>query len=128
MAANAEWKTGDTWPPIAMVAQKNGEPRDISTADEIRMIASMSGTVVFEGTMGGGLVHFGTVDENGDVVAGDGTDGGVYYLLQENDLDVAMTPEIELEVTLDDASTPPKIETYPNNKNRNPKITVTDDL
>jgi len=115
-----EWKTGDTWPwPRLQVSDDDG-PVDISGADEVRVIGRLGG-LVFSGAMTDGTVN---VIDDGTVPL-----RGIHeYVLQDDDLSAPGEWELETEVTWDNATTPPRRETYPNAKSRNPTMSVSADL
>jgi hypothetical protein len=104
-----EWKTGDTTPDIGGQLTDNDGPVDISGATSVKFIAVCDARVdPIEGTC--------------DVPAG--ASGLWSYTWGASDLDTAGTYFCEIEVTW----TVGKIQTFPNNKERNPSFVVTEDL
>jgi hypothetical protein len=93
-----EYYTGDTWPPLTGAAtDADGAALDLSSADGLRMIAkAASGATVIEGAAAN---------------LTDGTDGKWSYTWAADDLSVAGSYCPELEITWDESSSPPKIET-----------------
>jgi hypothetical protein len=115
MASTPEYKTGDDWPPLSgTVTDLNGEV-NISGANHIRVILKgrISGTIIASNA---------TIIDDGTV----GLRGKWQYNWATNDLLVADTYEVEIEVTW--ALVPLKIQTFPNAKTRNPTVSVTEDL
>lgn len=106
--ATPVYYTGDTWPPITGVAKDaNGTAVDISSADSFRMVAKSGANVI------AGTAAFCDPSRPRAVAAtGDGTDGVWEYTWAADDLSASGTYIPELEVTWDDSSTPPKIETF----------------
>lgn len=97
--ATPVYYTGDTWPPMTgTVKDSAGVAVDISTADSLRMIAKRSGGVE--------LID-GVATNNTD-----GVDGKWKFTWAADDLTVAGDYVPEIEVTWDNLSTPPKIETF----------------
>jgi hypothetical protein len=97
--ATPVYYTGDTWPPMTgTVKDSTGAAVDISSADSLRMVAKISGAA--------------TVIEGAAANLTDGTDGKWEYTWAADDLSVAGDYVPEIEVTWDNASTPPKIETF----------------
>ena len=109
-----EYKTGDTSPDITGTVTDALGAVNIFTALSIRFIATNKTTP-------------GTPIAGAAVKVDDGTAplrGKWKYVWGASDLTVAGTYETEIEVTW----TTGKIETFPNNKSRNPTFVVTDDL
>jgi hypothetical protein len=104
--ATPEYYTGDTWPPLTGTAKNAaGNPQDISSADSLRAISKrVGGTEVIAGT-----AVFKEVVHGG---AGNGTDGEWQYVWDADDLTLAGEYIPELEVTWDELSSPPKVETF----------------
>lgn len=106
--ATPEYYTGDTWPPLGMVATNAaGAPVDLSSAASFRMIAKQLlpvGVDIIDGP-----AVFMDPDRGG---TGDGTDGQMEYFWTASDLTIVASYTPELEVTWDALSTPPKIETF----------------
>lgn len=104
-----EWKTGDTTPDIAGQVTDDGGAVDISGASSVRFIA--------------------VCPDREDPIEGvcnvpAGASGIWSYTWASDDLDTAGTYEVEIEITW----TTGKIQTFPNNKTRNPTFLVTEDL
>lgn len=104
--ATPEWYTGDTWPPISFtVKDALGAAVDVSTSDSLRFIAKVDGGAdVIAGAAAFCAVEFGGT--------ADGTDGKVQYEWAAGDTDIPGDWIPECEVTWDELSTPPKIETF----------------
>lgn len=103
--------------------------------DSIRMIAKLSTPLT---TFDGPMQNVEVVDTSGSLGLVEGEEPGlnvpvnrgeVRYPFSAGDTDVPGTPyNLEVEVTWDDASTPPKIETYPNASAVNPTLEIDADL
>lgn len=109
-----EYKTGDTFPDLSGTIQDSlGNAVNVSAAISMRLLATrQGGAETFTGVA--------VKDDIGDVP----TRGRWHYVLQPTNLSVAGTYEIEIEVTWSTG----KIETFPDNKGRNPTFLVTPDL
>jgi hypothetical protein len=109
-----EWKTGDNFEPIrGTLLDDAGEPVNISGAESVRFIASNAAIVV---TGDATNLDDNTVPNR----------GRWEYFWEAEDLTTLGPgePEVEIEVTWE----PGRISTFPSNKERNPTITVTEDL
>jgi hypothetical protein len=110
-----KYKTGDTWPPLTGTVSDDNGPVNIFVAQSVRII-----------------MKTGTTSVTGPVtVVDDGTlplRGKWSYKPALNDFSVVGDPQVEIEVTWNATSTPPEIETYPNDAALNPTIHVTADL
>jgi hypothetical protein len=146
-------KSGDTWPPMTVTLTESADLDDpegysdddgnfvkrvdffSSPPDSIRMIAKLASP---SNTFDGPMENVEVVDGSDDVglVAGEEPGLGVpknrgqaRYPWAANDTD---TPgegyELEFEVTWDGSSTPPKIETFPNESQKNPTLDIDPDL
>jgi hypothetical protein len=97
--ADITLKQGDTWPTLQGAASTASGAEDLSTADAI--------TVIIDGP-----VHLEKTAVAIDPASNDGNNWEVTWA--DTDLDTTGDYNVEVEVVWDDASTPPKIQTYPN--------------
>jgi hypothetical protein len=92
-------KTGDTYPPLGAVLDDDGTPVDLTAADSVRLILKLeSPSTVVEGAAA--------------VTSAAG--GAVEYEWAAGDTDQAGEYQGEWEVTWDAGSTPPSVQTFPN--------------
>lgn len=115
--ADPKYKTGDTWPPLSGTVSDDGGPVNISTADSLRVILKLDSPITTKSLPATNL-DVGTPETRGKWEAP----------LAIDTFDNPGEWDAEVEVTWDGTSTPPEIETYPNDAANNPKIHVTSDL
>lgn len=109
-----EYKTGDTFPPIkGTVLDANNAAVNVFTATSLRFIAKR---------VGGNEVITGAATKIDDGTLG--LRGRWQYTWGSSDLSVAGDYETEIEVTWSVGN----IETFPDNKTRNPVFNVSADL
>jgi len=115
----ANFKQNDTWPPLRGSASDEDGLVDLTAADSLRVILKADATTI-SGTA--------TVLEppEAGLVAGQPAMFNWEYVWDADDLDTVGVYQVELEVTWDSASTPPKVETFPNEGYES--LTVVDDL
>lgn len=111
--ANPEWKTGDTWPLLTGTCEDENGPVDLSTAASVRVVIKPPTGATFGSAA---------------TLIGGGTTGQWSYKWGASDLTQVGDYSVEVEVTWASGTTPPEVETFPNNASRNPKITVSADL
>lgn len=110
-------KAGDTWPPLRGSAGPDldgNNPADLASADSMILIIKHSS--------GAPLLEVTAVAIDPTLNDGDNWE----YELQDGDTDVIGDYKMELEVTWDAASTPPKVQTFPNVGTE--ILTIEDDL
>lgn len=115
--ADPKYKTGDTWPPLSGTVSDDGGPVNISTADSLRVVLKLDNPVTTKSIPATNL-DVGTPETRGKWEAP----------LEVDTFDNPGDWDAELEVTWDNNTTPPEIETYPNDEVNNPKVHVTADL
>lgn len=115
--ADPKYKTGDTWPPLSGTVSDDGGPVNISTADSLRVVLKLDNPVTSK-SLPATKLDVGTPETRGKWEAP----------LAADTFDNPGEWDAEVEVTWDNATTPPEIETYPNDAANNPKIHVTADL
>lgn len=94
-------KRHDTWPAVRFKASDQDGLLPLEDADSLKFIIKSGSTVVVEGVAT-------SLDPN----TNDGFNG--QYLWAEGDTDNVANLQIELEITWDANSDPPRIETIPN--------------
>src|SRR4051794_40749301 len=93
-------KQHDTWPPLRGAASDANGLVDLSTADSIKLILKSGATVV-----GGAVEVIDPPDEDGM---------NWQYNWQTADVITAGTFSGELEVTWDEGTSPPEVQSFPN--------------
>jgi hypothetical protein len=114
----ADVKKNDTWPPLRGRAEdQNGDAIDLTAADEtlIFMRHKTTPSTFIQGT----VTPYVQPDSDGF---------NWEFVWRAGDTAVIGDYDTELQVTWDAGSTPPKVETIPNNRTNNPTITVWEDI
>lgn len=144
-------KTGDTWPPLTLTLTESAKEGssgsytdedgntvrrvDLFTAppDSIRFVMKLAPSTIVDGAMLNAEVEDGS-GTTGSVAGEDpglgvpANRGQARYMWAAGDRDNPGAYGGEVEVTWDDGSTPPAIETYPNDSDKNFAITLKSDL
>lgn len=94
------WKQHDTWPPLRGKAEDDDGLMDLTAADSLKFLAK-SGTDLIEGA----AEPIDPPDEDGF---------NWKYVWEETDLAKTGEYKVELEITWDALSSPPKVQTVPN--------------
>jgi len=110
-----KYKTGDTWPLLTGTISDDSGAVNLSGAVSARIIMKVGSTAIT------GAI---TIVDDGTV----GKRGQWSYKPALNDFSVVGEYQTEIEVTWSTSTTPPEIETYPNDSALNPTIHVTADL
>lgn len=92
-------KRHDTYPYLRGQAKDEEGLLDLSEADKVKVILK-SGETVIEGTV--------------EVLEGDPEEMNWQYKWKAGDTSISGTYSVELEITWDEGSSPPKVETVPN--------------
>lgn len=112
MTIESSYTKGDTWPPQRFRVRDDNGLVDLAEADDIEVLIRGKGdTVLISGKVK-------------PIVPSDEEGFNAEYKWAEGDLDVAADDyDVEIKVTWDKESTPPKIQTFPN-KNPRPGFEI----
>lgn len=111
-------KRGDTWPPITGTVRDADGPVPLGGADEVLLVLRSDDRRV-EAVVA-------VVDP--DARRGEPDAGKWSYTWQDGDTAYAGTYAVEIQVTWDAATTPPRIQTFPNSAGENETLTIDNDL
>jgi hypothetical protein len=112
----ANIKKGDTWPPQRGAATDDDGLLPLVEADEVLFFASKSNPTNF-------------IQGTATVIDPPDADGFNWqYEWQAGQTDVPGSYKCELQITWDAGSSPPKVETVPNDGSANPDLVIWEDL
>jgi hypothetical protein len=112
--ADSTIKAGDTWPPLRGRAADSDGLLPLIDADSIKIIIKKTGEAPI-------------VEAPVEVIAPPDSDGFNWrYVWQDGDTDELGEFNVEIEITWDNATTPPQVQTIPNDSFQT--LAVVDDL